>query len=190
MARVPPETVEQTAALTQARPPTVGRTRLVCVDGPAGSGKTTLAGALERRFGRDRLSVATLHMDDFYEGWSGLRPEIETRIVAQVLKPLADEHPARWQRYDWIAEAFAEWRDLPPTDVLILEGCGSGALAYDPYRTVLVWVEADRDTRMQRGMDRDGPAMAAHWEAWMESEERHFAANRTRERADVVLRTG
>ena len=27
-------------------PPRLGRTRLVCVDGPAGSGKTTLAGRL------------------------------------------------------------------------------------------------------------------------------------------------
>ena len=34
---------------TLARPPTLGAGRLVCVDGPAGSGKTSLADAVARR---------------------------------------------------------------------------------------------------------------------------------------------
>jgi hypothetical protein len=128
-------------------------------------------------------------MDDFYEGWDGLRPDVEQRIVDQALEPISAGRAGRWQRYDWDSGAFAEWHDLPAPDVLILEGCGSGARAYDAYRTVLVWVEAFADVRMQRGLDRDGPDLVGRWREWMETEERHFIANDTRRHADVTLRT-
>lgn len=164
----------------------LGSTRLICVDGPAGSGKTTLAESLEAAVRRGGSSVTTLHMDDVYDGWSGLRPDLEPRLLAQVFGPLADGRPARWQRYDWSAQRFAGWTDLDPPDVLIVEGCGSGALAYAPYRTLLVWVEADLNVRLRRGVERDGPDVLPHWLAWMDLEAAHFALNGTRGAADVM----
>jgi uridine kinase len=184
--------VDQIVAMTLRRAPTCGRTRIVSVDGPAGSGKTTLAGALAGAFalpGDDVETVETLHMDDLYEGWGGLRPDLESRLARQVLEPLSDERPARWQRYDWSAGRFDSWVHLPVCDVLVLEGCGSGARAYDPYRTTLVWVEAQRDTRLARGLERDGEQARPNWLAWMELEETHFLVNGTRERADLAIRT-
>jgi uridine kinase len=184
--------VDAIVAMTLRRAPMCGRTRIVSVDGPAGSGKTTLAGALRTAFaafGDDVTTVETLHMDDLYEGWEGLRPDLEPRLVAQVLEPLSDEDPARWQRFDWAAGSFDGWVDLSVPDVLVLEGCGSGARAYDRYRTTLVWVEAVRDTRLARGMERDGEQARPHWLAWMELEETHFTVNGTRERADAAIRT-
>ncbi len=50
-----------------SRPPTLGAGRLVCVDGPAGSGKTSLADAVARR-----TAAQVVHMDDLYGGWDGL----------------------------------------------------------------------------------------------------------------------
>ena len=64
----PSETADRVVALALARPPTLGDGRLVCVDGPAGSGKTTLAAGIAARTG-----APVLHMDDLYPGWSGLR---------------------------------------------------------------------------------------------------------------------
>jgi uridine kinase len=187
---VPPAAdVDAIVALALSRAATCGRTRVVCVDGPAGSGKTTLAVMAQDGFAAAGREAAVLHMDDFYEGWDGLRADLEPRVIAQVFEPIADERPGRWQRYDWRAGAFDGWIDLPVTEVLILEGCGSGAIAYDPYRIALVWVEADADTRLARGIERDGERMRGHWLAWMDREEHHFELNRTRERADLVVRT-
>jgi hypothetical protein len=52
-----------------------------------------------------------------------------------------------------------------------------------------VWVEADRAVRFARGIDRDGEAYRPHWERWARQEESLFAADRTRDGADVVLDT-
>jgi uridine kinase len=172
-----------------AMPPRLGATRLAAVDGPAGSGKTTLAAALHEELNRRGLGVVTMHMDDLYEGWSGLQPAVEERVIAQVLRPLAEGHPARWQQYDWEAGRFDRWHDLDPPAVLILEGCGSGARTYAPCTSLLVWVEADRDLRIRRGVERDGEQVLPHWLAWMDLEDAYFAANDTRARADIRLGT-
>lgn len=178
--------------LLEQRPPALGAAWLVSIDGPAGSGKTTLASEISDRLERSGSPSAVLHMDDFYEGWSGLDAtgELERRVLDQTLCPLAAHRVSRWQRYDWKAERFAEWRELPPPEVLILEGCGSGALAYASYITVLVWVEATRGTRLARGVQRDGADVVPRWLRWIESETRHFAANDTRSRADLRFSTG
>lgn len=168
----------------------LGPTRLVCLDGPAGSGKTSTAAALEVALRAGGHEVCVVHLDDLYEGWTGLTPALEQRLVDQIVAPLAAGRPGRWQRYDWTRSQFAEWHDLPPPQVLVLEGCGSGALDHSAYISLLVWVEADRDTRLRRGIARDGPQVEPLWRAWMDLEDEHFARNRTRQRADVRLWTG
>jgi uridine kinase len=173
-----------------AAPARLGGTRLVSVDGPAGSGKTTLAAALAEAFATRGVPVHTLHLDDLYQGWTGLGPEVESRVLAQVLVPLAAGRPARWQRYDWAAGAFAEWHRLDAPDVLVLEGCGSGARAFADYLSLLVWVDAPADVRLARGASRDGTEVLPKWRAWMAAEEALFAANDTVARADVRLSTG
>jgi energy-coupling factor transporter ATP-binding protein EcfA2 len=168
--------------------PTLGRSRLVCIDGPAGSGKTTLAGqlrdALQKRSG---WQVQVLHMDDFYRGWTGLDDELTGRIEAQVLAALRRQLPARYQRYDWERAAFTEWHDVPVGPALILEGVGSGAIRFADSTTLLMWVEAPAEVRLARGVSRDGEPLREEWVRWMRLEAAFAATNRTRERADILL---
>jgi uridine kinase len=170
--------------------PKLAGPRLVCLDGPAASGKTTLAAAVVAALRRRGCLTSTVHMDDLYDGWAGLRPDLEPRVLAQILDPLAHGRAASWQRYDWYAGAFGDWVDLPPPDVLVLEGCGSGARSYAPYRSLLVWVDAPVETRLQRWVDRDGPGVADDRERWMAAEADHFALNATRDNADISLQAG
>ena len=173
-----PSEAERVLDLTRSRPPTLGAGRLVCVDGPAGSGKTTLAAALD---------APVVHMDDLIEGWTGLRTA--DAQLDGLLRPHASGQPGTYRRYDWVAGEYAETVVVPPAPLLVLEGVGAGSLAIADLVTVLVWVEADHDVRMARGIERDGDAFAPYWETWAAEEAEEFARHRTRERADLVLRT-
>jgi hypothetical protein len=53
--------------------------------------------------------------------------------------------------------------------------------------SLAVWVEARRARRLARGLERDGNAMRAQWEQWMAEEDAHFATDRARDRADVIV---
>lgn len=182
--------VQQAVEMVRSAPALLGDSRLLCVDGPAGSGKTTLALRLVGSLKQHGLAPETLHMDNLYEGWTGLDNGLERRVLTQVLAPLSRGDAAKWQRYDWDTSRFDGWQALSPPAVLVLEGCGSGALAYASYRSLLVWVEASSELRLQRGVQRDGAAVLPHWLAWTQLEAAHFAANRTRRNADLVLVTG
>lgn len=179
-----------TADALLARDARIAGTRLLCIDGPAGSGKTTLASHVESELRSRGVGVETLHMDDLYEGWAGLDASLEQRVLDQVLHPLARSEPGCWQRYDWYAGRFAEWIELLAPDVLIVEGCGSGAVAYAEHRSLLVWLEAPQELRLRRGVERDGSEVLPHWRAWMDLERAHFALNSTKESADIVLSSG
>ncbi|MBO9556599.1 MAG: AAA family ATPase [Cellulomonas sp.] len=170
-----------------AGPPRLGRVRVVCVDGPAGSGKTTTAAALAASARAVGLDARLVHLDDLYEGWSGLGGSLWPRLTAQVLEPLRRGLPGRYQRYDWVSSRFDDWIDVPVPDLLVLEGCGSAPRAVDTIAVLRVWVEASDELRLERGLARDGADARPQWERWMRDETEHFARERTRERADVRL---
>ncbi|WP_323794501.1 4-amino-4-deoxy-L-arabinose transferase, partial [Nocardioides sp.] len=154
---------------------------LVCVDGPAGSGKTTLAAALASLV----PDATVVHLDDLLDGWGGLSGVNER--LDPLLLPLSRDEPGRYERYDWHAERFSDWVRVPTTPLLVVEGVGSGARRHAALCTTLVWVEVDDDLRLRRGLVRDGEAARPHWERWMVQERAHFVDEQTRERADVVV---
>ncbi|MGH3089884.1 MAG: uridine kinase, partial [Rubrobacteraceae bacterium] len=132
------------------------------------------------------LDAPTLHMDDIYPGWDGLADAVP-KLVGWILEPLAKGRPVRYRRFDWERGEYAEWNEIPPPRVLVVEGVGSGARAASPRLSFLVWVEAPKDLRMRRGIERDGEAFRPHWEMWARQEEAMFAEERTRERADLLV---
>lgn len=174
---------EAVIAHAEAHPPTLGSGRLVCIDGLAGAGKTTLAAAIARL----RPDSVVLATDEMLEGWRGL-PGLGASIEA-LLRPLAEGRAGRWRRWDWYADRWAEWREVSPVPLLVLEGVGSAAAAYADLVTTVVWVEADRDLRLRRGLARDGGSMREHWTTWLEDEADLHAEERAQDRADLVLRT-
>ncbi|MGZ6733765.1 MAG: uridine kinase family protein [Nocardioides sp.] len=169
-------------ALVHGRAPTLADGRLLCLDGPAGSGKTTLAGAVSA------LTPATvIHLDDVYDGWSGL-PRLATQLDTLLL-PLAEGRPGSYRRYDWHADAYTETVTVEPAALLVVEGVGAGMAAYAHLRTALVWIEAPTDIRLARWRARDGAEVEAYIASWERDQEALFEREHTRDAADVIWRT-
>ena len=162
-------------------PPLLGSTRLVCVDGPAGSGKTTFAGRLTAALG---AAAGLMHLDEIFAGWT-MTGSAE-RLAAGVLRPLAEGRPGSYHRFDWDVMRFADvTTPVPVTGVLVLEGCGSSRRAFDASTSLRIWVEAPQPLRMTRGVARDGAELTDHWARWQRTEAAVFAAEDTRARADL-----
>lgn len=176
----PSEVAITVLARAQALPATLGSGRLICVDGPAGSGKTTLAAAIGALAG-----APVVHMDSLYDGWDGL-PHVVDQLD-DLLLPLSDDRAGHYLRYDWDLQEYVETVTVVPAPLLVLEGVGSGSRAHADLCTVLVWVEAPPDLRLARGIERDGQAVEQHWRQWMQDEAEHFAREETRSRADLVV---
>lgn len=175
------ETYLDLAARLRLLPARAGTTRVIAVDGPAGSGKTAFAARLAAA-----LEAPTIHLDDICPGWSGLG-EAAPRLVEWVLAPIASGAGGRFRRYDWERDRYAEWHEVPEAPTLIVEGVTSGSKMVAPYLAFLIWVTAPKGVRIARGIERDGESSRARWEAWSQEEEKLFSADRTRERADLCV---
>jgi hypothetical protein len=174
-------TPAELARRLRSAPARAGATRVLAVDGHSGTGKTTLA----TRLGFE-LAAPVLPMDDLYPGWDGLRAGA-AELIAGVLRPLRDGRPGRYRRWDWTRDAYAGTVDVPVVPVLVVEGAGCGVRAAAPYLSLLVWLDAPVAVRRERGLARDGEGFRPHWDRWARQEEALFAAQRTRERADVLV---
>lgn len=167
--------------LAAARPPTLGAGRLVCLDGPAGSGKTTLAAAIVAADPRARV----VHLDDLYDGWEGL-PRVADQLET-MLRPLSRGREGHYRRFDWDADEYDETVTVRPGPLLVVEGVGSGARSVSALATVLAWVTAPPQQRLERGLERDGTALQHRWLEWMVAEAELFEREGTATRADVLV---
>ncbi|MFI0349698.1 uridine kinase [Actinomadura sp. 9N407] len=184
------------AARLLALPPSCGPVRVVAVDGPSGAGKSTFADRLSRSLGGTSLGATSLggtslggvplvRSDDFRVPWDADPLTWWRPLTEAVLAPIAAGHPGRLRRYDWHHDTYGPEKEIPPAPVLILEGVGS-AWSGSPaaYR---IWIDAPRDLRRARTLERDGPGVAAAWDTWSKRERHHFATDATRSRADLLL---
>ena len=161
-----------------------GATKVVAIDGPSGAGKTDFAADLAQRL----PSAQLLHMDDLYPGWEGLGQAVAD-VHDRVLAPLARGEQAGYRRWDWEHDRYAEWHHLVATELLLVEGVGSGAKPGWQFESALIWLEADRDERFRRGIERDGELYLPYWQHWAALEEALFAGDGTRGRANLIINT-
>jgi len=169
----------------------VPRPALVLVDGPSGSGKSTLADALVRDgdpAARLPPGAQLLRLDDVYPGWDGLE-RASRHLERHVLPEMRPGGHPRWRRWDWEADAPAEWHELDPDRPLVVEGCGALTRVTAALATHRIWVEAEDDVRRARAIARDGEPFAVEWERWDAQWRAHLAREDPRALADVVHRT-
>jgi uridine kinase len=167
------------AVRLRALEPSCGPVRIVAVDGPSAAGKSTFATRLCRAL--DRAPV--VRSDDFPVPWDGDPLAWWPPMADRVLAPLRAGRPGRFRRYDWRRGRFAEEVEIPVAPVVIVEGVG--AARREAPAAFRIWIEAPAAVRRRRAAAR-GDDLAA-WDRWARAEEPLFTADRTRERADLVI---
>ena len=158
-----------------------GPTRLVAVDGPGGSGKTTFADRLASAAG----GAPIVRTDDFASADNPI--DWWPRMLDQVIAPLARGEQAYYQRYDWSTETLAEWHRVEPAPMVVVEGVTAGRAEWAEHLDFVIWIETPRDVRLQRAVERDGPDALDDWQVWMSEEDEHYQRDPIRERADLIV---
>ncbi|HEX5542824.1 MAG TPA: hypothetical protein VFX60_14895 [Micromonospora sp.] len=176
------ETYADLARRILARPPRLGRTRIVAVDGPSGAGKTFFAARLAAA-----LAAPVVRTDDLLDGWAD-QFTFWPRLQEWVLDPLRAGEPGRYRRYDWVHGRFDPcWAVVPPAPVVLLEGASSARADVRPELAFAVFVTAPAALRRARVLTRDGQELLPYLERWWRREQTHFAEDATREQVDLVV---
>jgi uridine kinase len=159
-----------------------GSTVWIGIDGFGGAGKTTFA----QRLAKALPGAVVVHIDDFYGPHT---PEWDwTRFVSQVRDPLLAGQVARYQSWDWDRDEGGAWHDIAPGGPVIVEGVSSTRAEVGIAWNVQIWLDAPRDVRLARALERDGPAKLSRWlDDWMPSEERYAAREHPQQRVDLVI---
>ncbi|GLX94276.1 hypothetical protein [Herbidospora sp. NBRC 101105] len=164
-------TIADLAARIALLEPSCGPSRLVAVDGPGGSGKTTFAGLLSGALN----GAPVVHSDDFPIPWDQGPESWFSHLTRDVLRPLQNGSNASFRRYDWRRGVHAERVEVPAAAVVIVEGVSVGRASCPA--AIRVWVEVPRELRRARVLARDGAEHTADWVTWTAAEDAWFARN-------------
>lgn len=155
---------------------------LVAIAGRGGAGKSTLAATIARRLG----GAQVVHTDDFAGPDDAATNR--TRLRREVLEPLSAGSAGRYRRWDWDTKTLAEWHDVRPHGVVIVEGVSATALDLWDAWDCTIWVDTPKHVRIARGVARDGEHMRSTWmDEWEPQEDAYVARERPDARADFVI---
>ncbi|MCN0154081.1 uridine kinase family protein [Salinispora arenicola] len=172
-----------------AAPARLGRTRLVAVDGPSGAGKSWFTARLADALAGlpNSARPAVVHTDDLLEGWAD-QFTFWQRLEEGVLAPVRAGRAGEYRRFSWVRREFLPRPvPVPVSPVLLLEGVSAARATAAPELSLAVYVTAPAQLRLTRAVARDGPGILPELRRWHAGERAHFTADRTADRADLVV---
>ena len=169
-------------------------TPIILIDGRAASGKSSLAAQLKNVLFKELEQAPRLiHMDDLYQGWEGLQLG-SFYLNHQILQPLSAGKPAHWQLWDWqegergrADEPGNGWREFSGGTPLIIEGCGAISRVSSELADFRVWIEAPKEIRHARWLERDGEKFNDFWHIWAAQEDEFYQQEKSQQLADLVI---
>ena len=173
-----------------------GTHQAVVIDGPCGSGKTTLGGIL-----REVLQGTPVSMDDFF-----LPPDMRTeerlaqiggnvyheRFKAEILDRFEIGKPLKYWRFDCQTGEMQE-KCWPARNVLVIEGSYSHhpafAMDYQRLNALRVYVDVAPEEQLRRIALRNPQMLEMFRTRWIPLEKTYFEAYDIKDRADMVLQS-
>jgi uridine kinase len=161
-----------------------GQTKIVVIDGPAGSGKTTLAKSLSGLL----ENCPIIHMDEIYEGWeNALSPKTSQDLVEWIINPLLEDKSIEYLKYDWHLEQRIEKVVINNSKVMITEGVGASVSEISKHACLKLWIEVNEETGINRVLTRDGLQIQEQMKKWQSQESKFFIENNSKENSDIWI---
>ena len=181
------QTTQEVINHLQVLSPSCGKTIVLAIDGPAGSGKTTLARKITDQLADQFADVNTIHMDDLYRGWENTLTNDLSKLLKQILGLVEFEDRIEFEPFNWSSEKVDPRVNFPAPKYLILEGVGSGQLAISEKIAASIWIEVPIHIGLERVLERDGVAIAPQMDEFIRTQSRYFEEEGTKKRADYRL---
>ncbi|TPV42305.1 uridine kinase family protein [Bacillus dicomae] len=168
---------------------------IIGIDGCGGAGKSTLVNKIKSNFS----TVTIVHMDDFYLPSTKIVNENPTnksigadfdwkRLLQEVLDPISNGVEGCYKRYDWETDSLVESLIVPANGIVIIEGVYATRQELAEVYDLKIWVNCTRETRIKRGIARDGKAARDMWENnWMIAEDMYVESHKPHEFADFII---
>jgi hypothetical protein len=165
---------------------TPSRPVVLAVDGRSNAGKTTLA----TRIRQVVPGSAVVHTDDI--AWSHSRFGWADLLIEGILEPVHEGRAVSYRPPRWVEHGREGSIEVPATcALLVIEGDGAGRKEVAHLLDALIWVQSDEREAERRVLGRIGKPNEAptlwHHREWMAEERPFNIAQRTWERADVVV---
>lgn len=160
-------------------------TVFIAVDGRAGADTASVADEIARIL-RRRRSVSIVHLEDLYPGEDGLAEGIK-RCATYVLGPLLTGQDAAWRAWNWETGQEDEERLTLPTDVVILQGTGSGSAELRRHCHAVVWVEVPQEHDYRHTAKPTEDAHDVHCRRWTAQEDAWLAVDNVALAADITI---
>ena len=159
---------------------------LLAIDGPAGSGKTTLASKLEKEL-LPSTTVTVIHMDDLYNGWKdALSAELGVKLLDIVQAHLGGKG-FYITKFNWATMEFGAPELVSASQVLILEGVGAAQKVVRDAGAKTYWIEAAPEIGLQRVLDRDGHHLREQMLTCQINQDAHFNLDETAKNCEIKL---
>ncbi len=159
---------------------------IITIDGVAGAGQTTLAAYMADEY-KDRTTVSVIHMDDLYDGWSDPLGEALSRKLELIASAHREGRDLELTKYDWLRDYPGDLLPIPSTELLILEGVGSGQSSIREFVETKIWIDLEPMVGLRRVLARDGFEIEEQMLGFLEAQRIHFVEEGTREAADFHL---
>ena len=170
------------------------RPLLIAVDGPCGSGKTTLGKQLSRL-----LQAPCIHMDDFHVPHAMKTAERlakpggnsdRERLMAEVLLPWKESCSVSYRPYDCALDQYAPVVSYPDAPVLILEGSYSHHPELAAMTDVQVFVRTSSEEQLVRLEHRCPEKLPMFIARWIPLENAYFSAFSLPSERAIVIENG
>ena len=163
---------------------------ILAIDGGCGSGKTTLADRLQKRY-----DCNVFHMDDFF-----LQPHQRTkerfeevggnvdreRFLEEVLIPLKNGEDVHYRRFDCKSFTILPEVIMKPKEINIIEGSYSMHPLLADYYDFGVFLEIDSMLQKKRIEERNSPELTQRFfETWIPMEEKYHKDMKVKERCSL-----